>query len=131
MTLSPCLECGEPTDGPRCPDHTIDRTDDKASARDRGYDTAWDRLSKRARRLQPWCTDCGATDDLQLDHLPQAWERKAAGLPIRLTDVEVCCGSCNRARGAARGPQTGGITPPAPPRTPPLEAKFENHTGVR
>ena len=56
MTLSPCLDCGEPTTGPRCPEHTVDP---KASATDRGYDGAWTKLSRRARRLQPFCTDCG------------------------------------------------------------------------
>jgi 5-methylcytosine-specific restriction enzyme A len=60
-------------------------------------------LSRRARRLQPFCTDCGSTEDLQTDHTPEAWKRKAAGKPLRLADVEVVCGPCNRARGAARG----------------------------
>ncbi|BBY61157.1 hypothetical protein MSAR_42930 [Mycolicibacterium sarraceniae] len=101
MTLRPCLDCGEPTSGPRCTEHTIDT---KPTAHARGYDAAWTRLSKRARRLQPFCTDCGSTEDLQTDHTPQAWARKAAGKPIRLQDVRVLCGPCNRAAGAARGP---------------------------
>ncbi len=100
MTLRPCILCGEPVEGPRCAEHTVHT---KASARARGYDAAWDRLSKRARRLQPWCTDCGATDDLQCDHLPSAWERAEAGKAVRLVDVEVVCGPCNRRRGASRG----------------------------
>ncbi|MCH9668949.1 MAG: hypothetical protein K0U76_03850 [Actinomycetia bacterium] len=100
MTLTACLDCGEPSTGPRCTEHTLD---DKPTAHARGYDAAWTRLSKRARRLQPFCTDCGSTEDLQTDHTPEAWARKAAGKPIRLADVEVVCGPCNRARGAARG----------------------------
>lgn len=116
MTLRPCLTCGEPCAGPRCPDHTVDP---KLPAADRGYDAAWQRLSKRARRLQPFCLDCGATEDLQADHLPQAWERKAAGKPLRLADVEVVCSPCNRARGAARGPSaTRGDAPGGPSRHP-------------
>lgn len=115
MTLRPCLVCGEPAEGPRCEVHTVDR---KAPAAARGYDAAWARLSKRARRLQPFCTDCGATDDLQADHTPEAWERKAAGLAIRLADVDVVCGPCNRRRGAARGPQTRGRAPSARPNHP-------------
>lgn len=104
MTLRPCLTCGKPCDGPRCDDHTIDT---KPAAAQRGYDHRWNMLSKRARRLQPFCTDCGSTEDLQLDHLPSAWERKAKGKHIRLSiDAEVVCGPCNRARGAARGPST-------------------------
>jgi len=111
VTLRPCLDCGEPSDGPRCTEHT---TDPKAPATDRGYDHAWTKLSKRARRLQPFCLTCGSTEDLQCDHTPEAWARKAAGLPIRLQDVQVLCGPCNRDAGAARGPlATRGPTPEA------------------
>lgn len=100
MTLTACLDCGEPATGPRCAEHTLDP---KPDATTRGYDAAWKRLSKRARRLQPWCESCGGTEDLQTDHTPEAWARKAAGKPIRLQDVRVLCGPCNRAAGAARG----------------------------
>lgn len=100
MTLRTCLSCGEPCAGPRCAEHT---TDPKAPAAQRGYDAAWQRLSKRARRLQPFCTDCGSSEDLQCDHTPEAWARKAAGKAIRLSDIRVLCGPCNRAAGAARG----------------------------
>jgi len=116
MTLTACLDCGEPSDGPRCPDHTVDT---KASAAQRGYDHQWNVLSKRARRLQPFCLDCGATDDLQTDHTPEAWAAKAAGKPITLAMVDVVCGPCNRARGAARGPSaTRGPAPTAGPTDP-------------
>ncbi|GAA4294663.1 hypothetical protein GCM10023161_44370 [Mycobacterium paraffinicum] len=102
MTLRPCVVCGEPSAKSRCPTHRP--KDRKPSRQQRGYDSQWQELSRRARRLQPWCTDCGSTEDLQLDHLPIAWERKAAGKTIRLgTDAEVCCAECNRRRGAARG----------------------------
>lgn len=116
MTLRPCIDCGEPAAGPRCAEHT---TDGKPTAHTRGYDAAWTRLSKRARRLQPFCTDCGATEDLQGDHTPEAWQRKAAGLPIRLADIAVVCARCNRRRGAARGNTvTRGEAPEAKPVDP-------------
>ncbi len=118
MTMTACLDCGEPSAGPRCPEHT---TDTKPSAAQRGYDHRWNMLSKRARRLQPFCLDCGATDDLQTDHTPEAWAAKAAGKPITLDLIEVVCGPCNRARGAVRGSQatrgptpTAGATDPSP-----------------
>jgi 5-methylcytosine-specific restriction endonuclease McrA len=53
--------------------------------------------------LQPFCLDCGTVDDLTVDHLPQAWERREQGLAVRLEDVEVVCRVCNSRRGAARG----------------------------
>lgn len=115
MTLRPCLVCGEAAEGPRCEAHTLR----KPAAAARGYDANWTRLSKRARRLQPFCTDCGAAEDLQADHTPEAWERKAAGLAIRLADVDVVCGPCNRRRGAARGNSvTRGEAPSARPNDP-------------
>lgn len=85
----PCLDCGTPTASTRC-------------TACRGYDSAWERLSQRARKLQPFCTDCGATENLQADHSPEAWARRAAGKAIRLKDIDVVCGPCNVARGQAR-----------------------------
>lgn len=98
--MKPCLTCGEPSPESRCPDHQPD--DHQRTRYERGYDNKWDRLSRKARKLQPFCSDCGATDDLQADHSPEAWRRKAAGKTIRLRDIDVVCGRCNRSRGAAR-----------------------------
>lgn len=112
----PCLSCGALTEhGSRC-EPCQDQVDAirlartqpeparaRASATARGYDSQWKRLSKQARRMQPFCSDCGSTDDLQADHKPEAWKRKADGKRIRLQDIDVVCGSCNRRRGAARG----------------------------
>lgn len=101
MTLKPCVVCGEPSAKSRCESHRP--KDRKPSRQQRGYDAAWQELSRRARRLQPFCTDCGATEDLQSDHSPEAWQRKAAGKTIRLQDIAVVCGDCNIRRGKARG----------------------------
>lgn len=111
MTMRPCLTCGEPCDGPRCPDHTHS-TRHRGSARKRGYGHQWDKLSARARKMQPWCLDCGSTENLQADHLPSAWERHAAGKTIRLADIEIVCNLCNVRRGSSRpgeGPRAGSL----------------------
>lgn len=134
MTLSPCLECGEPADTTRCSEcaseHRRAQHDRKSPPAARGYDAAWNRLSMRARRLQPFCSDCGATTDLQADHSPEAWERKAAGLPLRLRDIDVVCGYHNRQRGAQRPNQTppGGIPAGQSPETHSQESNFASHT---
>lgn len=110
--MKPCLTCGEPSERSRCPEHRLDAH--LLTRQERGYDSKWDRLSRKARRLQPFCTDCGATDDLQADHSPEAWRRHAARKPIRLRDIDVVCGPCNRTRGAARSknkPLTRGDRP--------------------
>lgn len=101
--LKPCLSCSQPTTGTRCPEHRVTRKRKRGSATARGYDSRHARLSRRARELQPFCEDCGATTDLQADHSPEAWRRRAEGKAVRLCDISVVCGSCNRARGAARG----------------------------
>src|SRR5262245_65120704 len=90
----------------------------RTRARTRGYGTQWDKLSRRARRLQPWCTDCGATERLQADHLPSAWERQAAGKPIRLADVEVVCNVCNVRCGSSRPAAPRGRAPEADGQAP-------------
>lgn len=101
MIQQPCLTCGEPTQGARCDLHKPKHPPKKPTV-ERGYDSQWQKLSKRARELQPWCTVCGSTRDLQADHLPIAWERKAKGLAVRLQDVDVKCGPCNIKAGSAR-----------------------------
>lgn len=116
--MKPCIVCGEPSTESRCEEHVKrGRTDSQRAKRPKnrsrgsGYTHTWDKLSRRARRIQPWCSDCGAKEDLQCDHTPAAWERHDDGLAIRLQDVDVVCGPCNRARGAARGGGQGYATP--------------------
>lgn len=75
----------------------------KGSPESRGYDRAWRNLSVRARRLQPWCSDCRSPEDLTADHSPTAWARRSAGKAIRLRDIDVVCRRCNSDRGPARG----------------------------
>lgn len=113
MSLSrPCLECGTPVrNASRCPEHQ--RHDNRPKDRtERGYGTAWMKLSRRARRLQQHCSDCGATEDLTADHSEEAWRRHYAGKPIRLQDVDVVCRSCNSRRGARRGRPAEGKSSP-------------------
>jgi len=106
--MRPCLThgSGELTEGRRCDEHQPAEQQRRKALRGDwralGYDAAWDRLSARARRLQPFCTDCGTTDRLTADHRPSAWHRKAAGLPIRLEDVDVVCADDNLRRGSSR-----------------------------
>lgn len=118
MTLHPCLDCGEPSSTTRCPD-CRPRVDMRASTTARGYDRRWRLLSERARRLQPFCSDCGTADDLTVDHSPEAWRRREEGKVIRLEDVAVVCRTCNVARGSARGetPTWQGPRPPVHPKS--------------
>ncbi len=132
--LRPCLDCGTPTDGAiRCPDCRAERnarTDrSRGNFRQRGYGNGWDALSRRARRAQPFCTDCGTSDDLSVDHLPGAWEKVQAGQRLTLADVEVVCGPCNNRRGARRAGTTRGVTPPTRRSVPAAQPGIRLHTG--
>lgn len=127
--MKPCLQCGEPSDQSRCPNHRLDAH--HQTTHQRGYDSRWRRLSAKARRLQPFCTDCGTTTDLQADHSPEAWRRHNAGKPIRLRDIDVVCGPCNRTRGAARSknkPLTRGDRPTTSGPRPEGKAQSALHT---
>lgn len=102
--LRPCLTCGEPSPGSRCPEHTKkpEALRARGTAEDRGYDSAWRRLSKRARARQNFCSLCSSTSNLSTDHTPEAWWRKANRLPIRLRDVQVLCARCQAELGSSR-----------------------------
>lgn len=103
MVTKPCLTCGTPADGPHCDEHAPRHHGRHVgNARQRGYDTAWTKLSKRARRMQPFCSACGSTEHLTVDHTPEAWRRHEQGLSIRLQDVVVLCSRCNTAAGSSR-----------------------------
>jgi len=131
VTLSPCMACGAPIDGTRCTDCSTEQRKSytfkpKATSTERGYDTAWRNLSERARRMQPFCTDCGREDRLTADHSPEAWRRHEAGLPIRLKDIEVVCIECNIDRGSAR---PGGMRSRRDAPTLTGQSKFASENG--
>lgn len=104
--LKPCIDCGQPAPGSRCTECKVERAragyvraaDRRGTTAERGYGSRWRRLSERARARQPWCSVCGTSEDLTVDHLVPL----AAGGPRhpRLGDVIVLCRSCNSRKGA-------------------------------
>ena len=94
--LRPCIVCGAPSDlGTRCAAHPAPRPPRKRPpSSTQGWDRAWQRLSRRARQLQPWCSWCGTTEDLTGDHL--RWPAET------LDDVQVLCRRCNSRKGPLR-----------------------------
>ena len=125
MTWRPCIACGEPSEQSRCAEHRPVEPP-KAASTARGYDTTWRHLSERARRAQPFCTDCGTRDDLTTDHTTEAWQARAAGRPITLAMVDVVCRSCNAKRGRAR---PGEVPPTGMVPDPSGKAESRSHTG--
>lgn len=106
----PCLDCGVPASSSRCElcaaqvrHPSGKRKTHNTSGSKRGYDARWQRLSRLARRIQPWCSDCHATSDLTGEHL--AWPART------IADVMVLCRSCNSKRGAKRRTVNGQLQP--------------------
>lgn len=86
MAARPCLGCSKPTrNGSRC--HTCEQARQRTrNANRQHYKGNWQKLSREARQAQPWCTYCGATTDLTLDHVT----------PRSTVDgLVVACRSCN------------------------------------
>lgn len=107
----PCLSCGDLSEQSRCAECSTQHDTARLRGREKSPEQkqrdrkkygspAWRNLSARARRLQPWCSDCGSRDDLTCEHTAQAWARIEQGKPLRLRDVDVLCRSCNAKRGA-------------------------------
>ena len=114
MTLTLCVVCGEPGEY-RCPLHRRQQPG-KLSATERGYTSAWFRLSRRARKLQPWCSACGSKEDLTGDHL--RWPAKT------LADCDVLCRTCNSRKGAPDDTGPAGATLEATHKVPRGMANF-------
>lgn len=125
--MKPCLTCGAPSESTRCAEHTVAR-EHELTREQRGYDYRWRKLADRAKRIQPWCSDCYTTADLTVDHSERAWRRRAAGKAIRLRDVEVVCRSCNSKRGAVRVGATRGGSPSPDASTPGGKSRSPSHT---
>lgn len=119
--LKPCASCGDLSTTAWCTTCRPPKAEPYPKRpRALGYDREWDKLSVRARRIQPWCSDCGSEDDLTCDHSEAAWTRKAEGKLIRLVDVDVVCRGCNARRGRARPDDPhgqGGSPSPTSPGT--------------
>lgn len=57
----------------------------------RGYDARWQSLTRVQLAQQPFCAECGTTEDLTVDHvLPLA-----RGGRSELSNVQTLCRSCN------------------------------------
>lgn len=57
----------------------------------------WVALSAEARRLQPWCSKCKATEQLQGDHIKP--KSRFPALALDPKNIQVLCWPCNRAKG--------------------------------
>ena len=99
MSLRPCLGCGDPTTGSRCPDCAIPRPSRPSTPPHPKLRTAqWERLSKRLRKLTPFCELCEVTENLTVDHVIPLSQDDALAYVIE--NLRVLCRSCNSRRAA-------------------------------
>lgn len=109
-----CPTCRRVTDTSPCRECKRAANRRRGAPSTRGYGPEWAALSRRARRLQPWCAACGATDDLTVDHLVPLAQTGTAVRPT-LADVQVLCRSCNSSKGAgSRGAAAELLAPRLP-----------------
>ena len=125
MTLKPCLKCGEPCPEGRCDEHRVKEAPKRQTPQrlTRSRST-WINLSRRLRRIQPWCSIPGCTDtDLTVDHIvPLA----KGGDPYALTNLQVLCRSHN----AAKGDETWGVGVDGSPVAPSAKAQGQLRMGL-
>lgn len=92
----PCSQCGTIVRNSHlCLECKRKREALRPSRSARGYDYKWQKLSKLARQLQPFCRVCHSTQDLTADHIISL----ANGGRNELQNIQVLCRSCNSSKG--------------------------------
>ena len=101
MTARPCAQCGDiiatGTYCTECKPKPAATTKVRPKGHVHTNTTRWKRLSDKARKLQPWCVDCGAHDDLTGDHIIPVSEDPT--LAYEVLNIAVRCRTCNSRRG--------------------------------
>ncbi len=97
--LTPCLDCHQLVrGGPRCEPcrrtKVRERSAERRSSSDRGYDSAWQRLRRTVIDAAPYCVRCGATEYLTADHIIPL----SRGGTSDLANLQVLCRSHNAAK---------------------------------
>src|SRR2546422_11469031 len=101
----PCTapNCGELLErGGRCPIHNRQRERERGSPRERGYDTAWEKLRRIKLAQDPLCeiqTHCaGVTAADEVDHVIPI--RQRPDLRLVMSNLQSACHRCHSAKTA-------------------------------
>lgn len=87
----PCNGCGKLVRASLCLDCKRVKERSRPTRAQRGYNYAWNKLSKELRAANPFCNNCGTTTDLTLDHItPLSKNGKSV-----LSNLQVLCRKCN------------------------------------
>lgn len=99
MSLKPCVVCGDISDRSRCPEHRARDTRTNRTHVAWKNNAHWKNLSKRLRRLSPFCETCGAIEDLTTDHILPVDAHPE--LVYSEENCRILCRPCNGKRGNA------------------------------
>ena len=94
----PCVDCGVVVRATRCEVCARVKERNRIRREQRGYDAAWRKLSRLMRANQPWCSKCGSTRDLTLDHIISL----ANGGTNSPANAQVLCRKCNSSKGSSQ-----------------------------
>ena len=92
----PCVDCGSIVRATRCNECAKIKERTRPTRTQRGYDYYWRTLSRVMRAAQPFCTRCGGTKDLTLDHIIPL----AKGGTNDQSNAMVLCRKCNSSKGS-------------------------------
>jgi 5-methylcytosine-specific restriction protein A len=94
----PCLICGVPSDGSRCPAHQVSGWSAWRPAGANGYGSSWERIRRVVLDEEPDCRICGApaTD---VDHILN----RARGGSDDRSNLRSLCSACHRGVTSSQG----------------------------
>jgi 5-methylcytosine-specific restriction endonuclease McrA len=93
--MKPCIVCGAPSNGPRCPNHQTPNT--RPNPARRGYDAQWRKTASAVlKRDHSICHICGRPGATSVDHITP----KAKGGTDHMTNLAAAHIACNSQKGA-------------------------------
>lgn len=92
----PCVDCQVITRSTRCVQCQRLKDKQRPTPTQRGYNYAWQKLSKEFRTAYPYCFKCGSIKDLTTDHIVS---KKNGGQDI-WSNLQTLCRICNSIKGS-------------------------------
>ena len=93
----PCVDCQVVTRSARCVRCQRLKDKQRPTPTQRGYNYAWQKLSKEFRTAYPYCFKCNSIKDLTTDHIIS---KKNGGQSV-WSNLQTLCRSCNSIKGSA------------------------------
>lgn len=92
----PCVDCQVITRSTRCVRCQRLKDKQRPTPTQRGYNYAWQKLSKEFRTAYPYCFKCGSIKNLTTDHIVS---KKNGGQDV-WSNLQTLCRVCNSIKGS-------------------------------